>query len=178
MAIIAVSVAGTFVYKFVKENAKLDDIKLDVYIDTSKGLPCYNPGNQMLSLYIHRGAGSANLTGIKISAGTASLINRYALKELETYQYSLLGLEPGNLPSSVKIAPLVMLDGKEKQLKVYSEAKIVSSYTCSRNSATDSGFNVRSEGGGGGGDNPPPGTIVVPAEPSIPELPSSLSSLE
>ncbi len=138
VSIIAVTFVSVFIYKFVSENTQASSADLEIYIDDAKGMPCYNTQTRELGFNIKRGAGNANLTGIKLIAfyqgkPSISLVNTASLNELESGDYSFLGLE--TMPQEIRIAPIVQIGNVEKTLDISDTSVVVASSTCTASTA-------------------------------------------
>jgi len=158
VAIMAASALGYFIVKFVKEKTAIDNVKLELVIDSTKEKPCFNPDTFELKVYIKRLSGDANLTSIKLiatysSGESVSLTNSASLAQLESNEYTLYGLEP--TPLSIQIAPIVSIGGKNRTLKFTDNANVVSSTTCFSSGSTLSSVNLDSSSSPGGVSAPP-----------------------
>ena len=131
IAIGAVALVGSFVYKFMRENAKFDNAKVDLSIDVSKGKPCYNPSLSLLMLSVKRGTDTSNLTGIRfiatVNGKTEITLMTNKINGFESLQYAI---PVSAKPDSIEIAPLISIDGKEKLLAVIDKSDLINSTVC------------------------------------------------
>lgn len=144
VGILVVSIVGIWILNMVRDNTAIENLNLNLYIDSTQGQPCYNSALGKLVVGVTRSGGeNANITGIKMVATMSngksiSVVNKIAMGNLETYRYSIFGLS--SKPQYVKVAPIVRLsNGREKEVDL-SRSEAVVEGECDYASDTNSGI--------------------------------------